>query len=178
MPIRSLRAAVLLGLALSAFILAVSCTTLTAVPTSAPLTGQCPADAPDSQLARETFLKVIVTPLRTNVRIGDFFEVRLQVVNSSQSPQSFQVMSCSWNQHWKSSNDRIVPEGWACWSNIAETKNLAPGEAYEEILKMSLVSGKPGDKISFRMAFSPFTKNDQTYWSNPVTVQADPRMER
>jgi hypothetical protein len=53
---------------------------------------------------------------------------------------------------------------------------LEPGEAYEKTLKWRLLNGKPNEKVSFKMGFTPIGSK-QTYWSNEVTVQVEPAAE-
>ncbi len=81
-------------------------------------------------------------------------------------------MSCSWDEHWKSSNERISWERWDCAANVPIEVKLAPGEAYEKTLSMLLLAGKPQEKVSFKMGFTPIGSK-QTFWSNEVTLQVD-----
>jgi RNA polymerase sigma factor (sigma-70 family) len=118
-------------------------------------------------------LTVTIKPQKNPVRVKEPFKVDLRVVNSSKAAQSFQVMSCSWDEHWKSSNDRVSWEGWPCAENSAVTVKLEPGEAYEKTLPMLLPAGKPQEKVSFKMGFTPIGSK-QTFWSDEVTVQVEP----
>jgi uncharacterized protein (TIGR03067 family) len=101
------------------------------------------------------------------------FEVRLRVVNSSKSTQSFRVMNCSWDEHWKTSNKQVSWEGWDCAKNFAVTEKLEPGQAYEKTLSMLLLAGMPQKQVSFKMGFTPIDSK-QTYWSNEVTLPVEP----
>ena len=121
---------------------------------------------------KENTLTVTIKPQKNRIRVNDPFKVDLRVVNSSHSPQSFRVMNCSWDEHWKSSNDRISWDRWDCAENSAVTVKLEPGDAYENTLPMLLVAGKPQENVSFKMGFTPIGSK-QTYWSNEITVQVD-----
>lgn len=122
---------------------------------------------------KEKNLAVTIKPQKNRIRANEAFNVDLRVMNSSKSPQSFQVMSCSWDEHWKSSNQRVFWKGWPCFKNIEMTVKLAPGEAYEKALPMLLVAGKPQEKVIFKMGFTSLGSN-RTYWSNDVTLTVQP----
>jgi RNA polymerase sigma factor (sigma-70 family) len=121
---------------------------------------------------KDNTLTVTIKPKANRVRAKETFKVDLRVVNSSKATQSFQVMSCSWYEHWKSSNERVSWEGWDCAENIKYTVKLEPGEAYENTLPM-LLAGEPQEKVSFKMGFTPIGSK-QTFWSNEVTLQVEP----
>jgi uncharacterized protein (TIGR03067 family) len=121
---------------------------------------------------KENALTVTIKPQKKQVRAKEPFDVDLRVVNLSKSPQSFRVMNCSWYEHWKSSNGRVSWQGWDCAENAAVTVKLDPGEAYEKTLPMLLLAGKPLEKVSFKVGFTPIGSK-QTYWSNEVTVQIE-----
>ncbi len=118
-------------------------------------------------------LTVTIKPKVNQVRINTPFDVDLRVVNSSKSTQSFQVMDGSWDEHWKSNNDRVSWVGWDCTKNFPVTVKLEPGERYEKTLPMLLPTGKPLEKLSFKMGFTPIDSKE-TFWSNEVSVQVDP----
>lgn len=121
-------------------------------------------------------LTVTIKSQKNPVRVKEPFKVDLRVVNSSKATQSFRVMNGSWDEHWKSSNDRVSWERWPVSENSAVTVNLEPGEAYEKTLPMLLLTGKPQEKVSFKMGFTPIGSN-QSFWSNEVTVQVEPEAE-
>jgi hypothetical protein len=119
-------------------------------------------------------LEVAVRPLQERVGLNQPFEARLRVVNASAAAQSFRVMNCSWDEHWRSSNPRVSWVGWDCAKNFATTVTLAPGQAYEKALSLLVLAGAPGEKVSFRLGFTPIGSR-RTYWSNEVTVQVRPK---
>ncbi len=135
-----------------------------------------PYDQPkDAEGEKDQTLTVSIKPQkdRTLIKEKELFKVDLRVVNLSKLPQSFKVMSCSWYEHWKTNNERVSWMGWDCKENSPTDVKLAPGEAYEKTLPMLRVAGKPKEKASFKMGFTPIGSK-QTFWSNEVTLQVDP----
>ena len=118
---------------------------------------------------KEQTLTVTIKPQTKRFGAKESFKVDLRVVNSSKLPQSFQVMSCSWHEHWQSSNVQVGWQRWPCARNSPIDVKLAPGEAYEKTLSMLLVGGKPQEKVTFKMGFTPMGSK-QTYWSNEVSL--------
>ena len=115
-------------------------------------------------------LTVTAKPEKTWVHLNEQFQVRLRVLNTSDTTQSFQVMNCSWDEHWRSSNKQVTWVGWPCSGNPVATETLKPGQAYEKTLATLVMAGAPKDKVSFKMGFTPIDSK-RTYWSNEVTVQ-------
>jgi uncharacterized protein (TIGR03067 family) len=118
-------------------------------------------------------LTVTIKSLTKIIRTKALFMAQLRVENSSKTTQSFRVRSCNWDEHWKSNNDRVSWEGWDCVKNSLVTVKLEAGEAYEKALPMLLLAGKPQEKVSFKMGFTPIGSK-QTHWSNEVTLTVEP----
>ena len=114
-------------------------------------------------------LCVTIWPAKTQVPVGEEFEVKLRVVNSSQEPQSLKVASCSWDHDWTWSNRRIGYKMWPCFRNAVVTVQLQPGEAYEKTLAMTIEGKGPAKTESLRMGFKPGGET-KTYWSNEVVL--------
>lgn len=112
---------------------------------------------------------VTISPAKTQVSPGEKFEVKLRVVNSSKEAQSFKVVTCSWDEHWKWSNRRISYKPWPCWANALIAVRLQPGEAYEKVLVMELVATGKSKTEPLRMGFTP-SGEKKTYWSNEVVL--------
>ncbi len=128
----------------------------------------------DAEGAKEQPLTVTIKPQKDRIRVHENFTVDLRVVNSSKTPQSFRVMSRSWYDNWNSSNERVTWKRLQGMDDLkTEVVKLAPGEAYEKTLPMLLPDGKPREKVSFKMSFTPIGINQTTYWSNEVTLQVD-----
>jgi RNA polymerase sigma factor (sigma-70 family) len=128
-----------------------------------------PAEAKD---AASSPLTVTAEPAKQRVRVNEPFEVRLRVVNSSRSAQSFRVANGSWDTHWKSSNDRVAWVPMPVFRNFIETVKLDPGQAYEKTLKVFIKPGKPEKEVAFKMGFTPY-ESKQTYWSDEVTIEVE-----
>lgn len=127
----------------------------------------------DAESDKAKTLTVTIKPQKNRVRVKETVEVNLRVVNTSKTTQSIQVMNCSWDDHWKSSNDQVSWVGWDCAKNFAVTVKLEPGEAYEKTLSMFLLAGKLKEKVSFKMGFTPIGSK-QTFWSNEATLTVEP----
>jgi hypothetical protein len=131
---------------------------------------ELPPARPCDKTAPENPFTVIVTPEKTEIGSQGYVNVRLQVVNSTNSPQFFQAMNCSWDVHWKSSNERVYAgTGWQCSRNFLETVILDPGQTYERNLEMWVKNAQPHEDVSLKMGFTP-AGSEVTYWSNEVTV--------
>ncbi len=126
----------------------------------------------DSEGDEEKPLTVTIRTEEKPVQPGRPFQVDLRVVNSSKSVQTFEIMSCSWDDRWKSSNDRVSWDAWECARNVRMTVKLEPGDAYEKDLPMLVAAGKPHEKITFKMGFTPID-GKLTYWSNEATLQVE-----
>lgn len=135
---------------------------------------------PDNQPAdqRQRILRslepftVRAEPRRLIVRPGESFEVRLQVINSTQSTRSFQVFNGSWMSHWEANDPRVEFPNYTFGRNYLETKTVEPGKAYEKKISLKLESTKPGETFTFVMGFTP-DKSQQTYWSNEIVLQVE-----
>jgi len=116
-------------------------------------------------------LAVMVLPTQMQVNIGEPFYVDLRVVNISKTPQSFRAMSCSWPQHWKSNNSRIVSTDlWPCMENFGKTIELQPGQAYEKRISMVVSDVNSPKTVAFKMGFTSLGSH-ATLWSNEVTLE-------
>lgn len=129
---------------------------------SPPLQAKPPAGGPDP-------LQVTIEPKQDHPRVGEPFDVVLRVENTSEFTQTFEVMSCSWYDHWKASYPAITWEAWDCTRNGPVSMTLDPGEAYEKQLTMMVRGRKPPPELVFRMGFTPLGSN-KTYWSEDVSL--------
>jgi RNA polymerase sigma factor (sigma-70 family) len=118
-------------------------------------------------------LTVTIEPQKNRIRADEPFNVDVRVVNSSKSPQTIRVMSGSWRGHWKSSNESVAWERVVILKDVEQKVILEPGKAYEKTGAMFLVAGKPQQKVSFKVGFTPIGSNE-TFWSNEVTLQVEP----
>jgi hypothetical protein len=119
-----------------------------------------------TEIGAEPF-RITVKPKKDKVEVNQPFDVELRVVNASPSPQSFRVMSCSWDEHWRSSEPRVTWVAWPCFNNGPVQVKLAPGEAYEKTLPMRLTAA---GRVSFKMGFAP-VESKRTYWSSEVSLE-------
>jgi hypothetical protein len=82
-------------------------------------------------------------------------DVTLTVTNTSKAEVSFKVMSCSWEDHWKSSDRELTWESWGCDKNAASTVTLAPGKAREWKLAMFATEKATPGAHRLEMTFTP-----------------------
>ena len=115
--------------------------------------------------------RVTIRPAKTEVRLGEKFDVKLRVVNSSNVPQAFKAWSCSWDVQWTWKNLRIHYgfDNFDCWRNGLQEVRLKPGEAYEKTMALKLVAAGKSKEESLRMGFTPGGER-KTYWSNQVVL--------
>jgi RNA polymerase sigma factor (sigma-70 family) len=123
-------------------------------------------------VASAPLVVTVELPQAHPVRVAQPFQVRVRVVNSSQSPQSFRVANGSWEQHWQSSNDRVHWMPQPVFRNFIETVKLEPGQAYEKTGDLFLAPGKPEKEVRFKMGFTP-QDSKQTWWSKEVTLRLE-----
>jgi uncharacterized cupredoxin-like copper-binding protein len=95
-------------------------------------------------------------------------EVTLKVTNTSKTTVTFEVMGCSWEDHWKSSDRELTWEPWDCDKNAPSRVELAPGKAREWTLPMFATANAKLGAHPLAMTFTPRGGTPTT--SSPVTV--------
>jgi hypothetical protein len=75
-------------------------------------------------------LLVLVKVSKTNIRVGETFNVSLQVENPAPTNQYVLVWDCSWSDNWKTDNTNIVLFGQQCAKNTLGRVEIKPGGAY------------------------------------------------
>lgn len=117
---------------------------------------------------------VTIKTAATRVALGEAFSVELRVVNTSDTVQEIQTMSCSWDENWQSSNAHVLCQGWPCKRNGTQVLQLKPGEVYAKTLPMLVHATTPSiHKISFKMGFTPRLgqRDKPVYWSNEISLR-------
>jgi hypothetical protein len=114
-------------------------------------------------------LRVVVIPTKTEVRVKETFKVALRVENPTTTNQTVRVMSCSWDEEWKTSNPNITWIGWDCKKNNIHSVEIPPGSAYTNELEMLIPKPISEKTISFRMGFTPID-SQQIFWSGEVKL--------
>ena len=118
-------------------------------------------------------LRVVVILSKTEVRIKETFKVALRVENPTTTNQTVRVMSCSWDEEWKTSNTNISWIGWACTRNVARNVEIPPGGAYTNQLDMLIPEPISKKTLSFRMGFTSIGSTN-TLWSDEVKLHILP----
>jgi hypothetical protein len=131
-------------------------------------------------------LRVVVVPSKTQVRVGEKFELELRVENISQENQAVAAWTCSWEFGWQCSDKRIFSASpMSCNSNFPHSVIISSGEAYTNTFLAIVKDAAALGKISFRMGFGSFkdflNSKDQVraeyyqpIWSEPVTIEVIP----
>jgi hypothetical protein len=120
-------------------------------------------------------LRIRVIPSTTEVRVKEKFKVALRVENPTTTNQTVRVMSCSWDEQWKSSNTNISWPGRICTINYAMNVAIPPGGAYTNELEMLIPEPTSEKRLSFRMGFTPIG-SDKTSWSETVVIGVAPQL--
>lgn len=123
-------------------------------------------------------LCVTIWPQTTRISVREYFGILLRVTNASDRPQSFEVFSSSWRDHWKPDNPRITTPVIVSMTNTILTIKLQPGESYEKKMEaVQLRDGLPLTSIAFKMGFTPRDEKT-TYWSNRVVLGIKPQIAK
>jgi hypothetical protein len=127
-----------------------------------------PANAADTNS-----LRVVVIPSKIEVHVKEKFKVVLRVENPTTANQTVRVMSCSWDEEWKTSDTNISWIGWNCTRNFAKNVEIPPGGAYTNELKMLIPKPIAEQTLSFRMGFTSIGSTN-ILWSNEVKLHILP----
>jgi hypothetical protein len=100
-------------------------------------------------------LAVEVLPATSTWQQGKPVEVTLKITNTSKAEETFQVMSCSWEDHWASSDRELIWSPWSCDKNFPARVALAPGKAREWKLSMYAAAKATPGAHSLVMTFTP-----------------------
>ncbi len=69
-----------------------------------------------------------ISPSFINEKEGEFYSVKISLVNKTDSTLHFWVMSCSWQDNWVLNSNDIMFYRSNCLKNIRTIKKLAPNE--------------------------------------------------
>jgi hypothetical protein len=100
-------------------------------------------------------LKVEVKPATSTWHRKQPVEVTLKVSNTSKAAVAFEVMSCSWEEHWAGSDRELAWEPWGCDKNAPSRVELAPGASREWKLSMFATERAAPGAHSLAMTFTP-----------------------
>jgi hypothetical protein len=101
-----------------------------------------------------------------------YFSVR----NVSDRKQEFWIMSCSYEENWKTDHPVVkVLRITECDKNLPLPKYLEPGESYDGELTLHFEKGEEGAEHAFRLGFCPYIRGfsrkvSHVYWSNKLKV--------
>jgi len=117
---------------------------------------------------RTDLLKVELKPATTRWRVKVPVDVALKVSNVTKQKQTIHVMSCSWEDHWASSDPALTWAPWGCDKNAPTPVELEPGKATTWTLPMFAAAGTKPGVHKLRMSFTP--KDGALAWSNTVSI--------
>ena len=137
-----------------------------AIPSIAP--SQEKAKPRQNVLDHERFC-VTIWPETTRVGVGETFDLKIRVVNSSNKTQSLSVMTCSFWPYWESNNSLIGSARFKCFGNVLATIDLKPGEAYERKEPMMISNRAKSKAEPFKIGLTSHGEQ-KTYWSNEVVL--------
>lgn len=142
--------------------------------------GQCEAE----ELGGTNELRILVKVSKADVRVGEAFKVSLQVENPTPTNQYVFVWGCSWATHWKSDiTNVILIDDQECAANTVGRIEIKPGGAQINEGHLQILHPVAGNKLSFRMGFTPFTVWDpvrelyiqgKTSWSHEILIRIIP----
>ena len=113
-------------------------------------------------------LRIEVLPATSTWQSGKPVDVTLKITNTSKADASFQVMGCSWDEHWRSSDRELIWRPWDCDKNAPSTVALAPGKAREWKLSMYAAEKATLGAHSLVMTFTP--RDGSPMKSDPVAI--------
>lgn len=99
-------------------------------------------------------------------------DVTLKVTNTSKAAVTFEVMSCSWEEHWRSLDRELAWMPWDCDKNAPSRVELAPGRSREWKLAMFATEAASLGAHPLAMTFTP--RGGTPTKSDPVTVTVAP----
>jgi hypothetical protein len=115
-------------------------------------------------------LHVVVIPSKTEVRVKEQFKVALRVENPTTTNQMVRVMSCSWDDEWRSSNTNISWLSWDCEKNNMRSVKIPPSGGYTNELEMLIPEPISNQTLTFQMGFTPIG-SEKTFWSTEVKLK-------
>lgn len=118
-------------------------------------------------------LQVVALPSKTQLHVKEAFKAVLRVENPMPTNQTVRVMSCSWDDHWKSSNTNVSWLAWDCPKNFAVNVDIPPGGAYTNQLEMLVLETAREGAVVFRMGFTPIDCTT-TFWGDEVKLTVLP----
>lgn len=113
-------------------------------------------------------LRVKIKPAKLTWKATTPVEVVLEVANSGKTKQTFQVMSCSWEDHWKSNDPELGWTPWGCDKNAPQAVDLAPGAAREWKLPMFAIATAKLGAHKLKLSFT--SQGGSPVWSNQVSI--------
>ena len=118
-------------------------------------------------------LQVSAVSSTNNIRLREPFHMTLRVANPTATNQTISVMTCSWDEEWKSSNTNVGILGWDCTKNNMHKIILPPGGAYTNEATMMIFNLIADTNLSFRMGFTSIGST-QTFWSGQIQLRILP----
>lgn len=116
----------------------------------------------------DTSLRIEATPKTRTWRANVPVDVALVVTNTTKARRTFQVMSCSWREHWASADPQLTWDEPSCRRNGPSTIALEPGASRTWTLPMRAVAGATLGAHALKLSFTP--KGDVARSSNETAI--------
>jgi uncharacterized membrane protein len=100
-------------------------------------------------------LQIELKPATLTWRQKQPVDVTLKVTNTSKAEVKLEVMSCSWEDHWRSSDRELTWSPWGCDKNAPSSVVLAPGKSREWKLSMYATENAAVGAHPLAMTFTP-----------------------
>jgi len=111
---------------------------------------------------------------RATVKDSEDFGMLTAVRNTGSSEVEMRVWSCSYSQQWETDSRSVRVKPTSCRKNYLTKISLAPGQAYEKAIILSVVDVTRPQSIHFRLAFTPVMEGGvaaQPIWSQEITAE-------
>jgi hypothetical protein len=125
-----------------------------------------------TSIAHANPLDVTIKPATMTWKPKQPVEVTLVVTNTGKVTSKFEVMGCSWEQSWKSSDPELGWASWDCDKNAPTTVTLEPSKTREWKLSMFAADKAKAGDHPLVMTFTPI--GGTPIKSKPVTITVKP----
>jgi hypothetical protein len=100
-------------------------------------------------------LQIELRPATLTWRQKQLVDVTLKVTNASKAEAKFEVMNCSWAEHWRSSDRELTWTPQDCDRNVPSPVSLAAGASREWKLSMYATESAAAGAHALAMTFTP-----------------------
>ena len=113
-------------------------------------------------------IEIKIAPASSTWKLTVPVDVVITATNITMQKRSMKIMSCSWDEHVRSSDAALAWNGFTCTKNGLTTVELGAGKSRTWTLRMF---AKPDAKLgahTFRLIMTP--RDGDPLWSNLTTI--------